>query len=256
MPGLRREEVALLAGISSEYYLRLEQGRDHHPSAQVVDALARVLTPDEDAVAHLHRLARPEPRRAARRRREHVSAGMRQLVMSYIGTPAFILGRYLDVLVANPLAIALSPCHREGVNALRAAFLDPEPRALYADDWDRTLSDLVAGVRALAGPETRDPHLAELVGDLSARSEGFRRLWTRHDVRPCTSGATLLHHPQVGPLRLNYEKLAVTGADGQVLVIFHAAPGSDAARSLAVLADLAPAGETVPGAIEPSAPLS
>ncbi|WP_371783617.1 helix-turn-helix transcriptional regulator [Streptosporangium subroseum] len=249
VPGLRREEVALLAGISSEYYLRLEQGRDQHPSAQVLDALVRVLILDADATAYLHRLSRPERRRPTRRRPERVSAGMRQLVMSHTDMPALVMGRYMDVLVANPLAHALSPCHTQGVNALRAAFLDPEVRALYQSDWEHLSSGLVAGVRAMAGPESRDAHLAELVGELSVRSEEFRLLWARHDVKPRTSGVALMNHPQVGPLELSYEKLAVIGTDGQILVIFHAAPGSDAAQSLALLTHLAGAG---PAAAETS----
>ncbi|MFC7648549.1 hypothetical protein ACFQX6_54990 [Streptosporangium lutulentum] len=170
--------------------------------------------------------------------------------MAHTDMPAFIMGRYLDVLVANPLATALSACHAAGVNALRAAFLDPEVRALYEDDWENNSCGLVAAVRALAGPESRDAHLAELVGELSVRSEEFRRLWARHDVKPRVSGVVLLNHPQVGPLELNYEKLAVTGTDGQVLVVFHAAPGSDAAQSLALLAHLASTGPAA-GASEP-----
>lgn len=253
VPGLRRAEVALLAGISSDYFVRLEQGRDRHPSAEVVAALARALRLDADATAHLRRLARPSPRRPARRRPEHVSAGMRHLVMSRTDMPAFVLGRYLDVLVANALAVALSPCHAPGVNALRAAFLDPEPRALYEHDWDGILANLVAGVRAMVGPETHDPYLSEMVGELSARSEEFRRLWARHDVRPRVGGTALLHHPRVGPLELNYEKLGIPGTGGQVLVVFHAAPGSEAAGSLTRLGRLAAAGPVVPDAMGSSA---
>ncbi|WP_420894622.1 hypothetical protein [Streptomyces scopuliridis] len=110
---------------------------------------------------------------------------------------------------------------------------------MYDHDWDRIASGLVAGLRALAGPESRDRHLAELVGELSVRSEEFRRLWARHEVAPRMSGSSYLHHPQVGGMELSYEKLAVTGTDGQVLVLFHAAPGSEAAESLALLAQIA-----------------
>jgi transcriptional regulator with XRE-family HTH domain len=248
VPGLRRDEVAQLAGISSEYYLRLEQGRDQHPSAQVLDALARVLMLEPEATAYLHRLVDPGRRTHPRRRKEteKVPDGIRQLVMSRADLPATVLGRYQDVLLSNPLAIALNPANTPGVNALRAAFLDPGVRALHEDGWDHIAAGLVAAVRAMAGPETRDPHLAELVGELSVRSEEFRRLWARHDVRPRTSGAALLQHPQVGPMRLSYEKLAITGTDGQVLVLFHAAPGSAAADSLALLARLAAEPEPTP----------
>jgi transcriptional regulator with XRE-family HTH domain len=239
VPGLRRDEVAQLAGISSEYYLRLEQGRDQHPSAQVLDALARALGLAAEATAYLHKLAVPERRRPAQGRPERVPAGIRELVMSRTDMPAMVLGRYQDVLVANPLTGALHNM-ASGGNALRAAFLDPALRALYEDGWDRHVSGLVAALRSLAGPEARDPVLAELVGELSVRSEEFRRLWARHDVRPRTGGVVRIRHPQVGRLELNYEKLGVTGTDGQVLVLFHAAPGSEAARSLSLLAHLVP----------------
>jgi transcriptional regulator with XRE-family HTH domain len=249
--GLRREEVALLAGISSEYYLRLEQGRDQHPSPQVIDSLARVLHLEHEAAAYLRKLAEPEPepepgrRRPQRRAAERVGAGLRQFVLSRTDTPAFVQGRYMDVLVANPLATALSPCYREGANLLRSAFLDPQVRALY-EDWEQTSASTVASLRTLAGPESNDARLAELVGELSVRSDEFRRLWARHDVRPRTSGVARIHHPQVGLLELNYEKLAVTGADGQLLVIYHAEPGSQATERLALLAHLAdePASQT------------
>jgi transcriptional regulator with XRE-family HTH domain len=254
VPGLRRDEVAQLAGISSEYYLRLEQGRDQHPSAQVLDALARVLGLEEAAVTYLHRLAQPGTRHPARRRPERVPDGIRQLVMSRTDLPTMVLGRYQDVLVANPLAVALSPANAPGVNALHAAFLDPELRALYEDAWDHIASGLVAGLRALAGPESRDPRLAELVGELSVRSDEFRRLWARHDVRPRLSGVARLNHPQVGRMELNYEKLAIIGTDDQILVMFHAVPGSEAAQSLALLAHLAssaPAGTDTTAAPAP-----
>jgi transcriptional regulator with XRE-family HTH domain len=241
VPGLRREEVALLAGVSTEYYLRLEQGRDRHPSPQVLDALARALMLDEDAAAYLHRLGRPSRGRPVRRRPEQVSPGLRQMVMlmGHNNMPAFVQGRYMDVLVANPLATALSPWQVQGTNLLREAFLNPEVRDMYAEEWDDLVAGMVASVRALAGPDNRDPHLAELIGELSVRSDEFRRLWARHEVKPRTSGTALLQHPQVGTLELNHEKLAVTGTDGQILVTFHAAPDSDAGESLTLLAHLA-----------------
>lgn len=240
VPGLRREEVALLAGISAEYYLRLEQGRDQHPSPQVLDALARVLMLDADATGYLHSLAQPRRRRAPARRPERLAEGIRRLVMA-MPTPAFVQGRYLDVLAANPLATALSPHYVKGDNLLRSALLDPAVRAMYQEgEWERTVAGTVASLRALAGPETNDARLTELVGELSVRSEEFRRLWARHDVKPRTSGTSRLLHPQVGPLELDYEKLAVTGADGQLLVVYHAAPGSAAEQGLQLLGHLVP----------------
>ncbi|MDO8213520.1 helix-turn-helix domain-containing protein [Conexibacter sp. CPCC 206217] len=244
VPGLRREELALLAGISSDYYVRLEQGRDQHPSAQVLDALARALQLDDDATVYLHGLAHPpRRRRPAPRRPERVRPGLVQLIEGWHETPAIVQGRLGEVLASNALARALSPIYEPGVNALRAVFLDPAVRDLYGDDWERVAESVVAGARALAGPEVDDPQLAELVGELSIRSDHFRRLWARHDVRPRTGGGVRrLQHPQVGALELHYEKLAVTGSDGQTIVVYHADPGSASAQGLALLASIA-AGE-------------
>lgn len=239
VPGLRREELAMLAGISTDYYLRLEQGRDQHPSENVLDALGAALRLDDDATAYLHELARPAPRRRRSSRRcERAPTGIRQLVASWTDTPAYVQGRLMDVLAANPLATALSPVYVPGVNLLRAAFLDHAVRDLYRD-WDAITARMVAGLRALIGPDVDDPGLAQLVGELSVRSERFRRLWARQDVKPRASGISCLDHPQVGPLELRYEKLAISATDGQVLVIYHAEPGSASAQGLALLASIA-----------------
>ena len=142
--GLRREEVAMLAGISSDYYLRLEQGRDHNPSIQVLEALARVLQLDQAATDYLLGLAAPQPRERRRGpKRESVPSGIRQL-LDVVGLPAFVEGRYFDVLAANRLAYAVSPNVQVGKNRLRAVFLDPAEKALYPD-WDRPTAGLVAG---------------------------------------------------------------------------------------------------------------
>jgi transcriptional regulator with XRE-family HTH domain len=239
VPGLRREEVALLAGVSSDYYVRLEQGRDQHPSQQVLDALARALQLDDDAAAHLHRLASPPARRRRKTPRpERVPAGILQLIESWSQTPAYVYGRYMDVLAANPLATALAPYHVEGENLVRAAFLDPRVRDMY-EDWERVTEATVAGLRALVGPDVDDPRLNELVGELSVRSERFRQLWARHDARPKRSGTTQIDHPQVGPLELNYEKLPIPDTDRQTLVVYHAASASPSAQALALLATTA-----------------
>ncbi|QUQ65061.1 helix-turn-helix domain-containing protein [Kutzneria sp. CA-103260] len=237
VPGLRREELALLAGISSDYYLRLEQGRDQNPSEQVLEAIARALQLDSEATAYLHDLARPVARRRPARKAEKVGEGIRRLVMSWTDTPAFVQGRLQDVLVANPMATALSPTYREGVNLLREAFLNPSVRAMHRRDWDKTITSVVAGLRALVGPDVDDPALAELVGDLSVRSEEFRRLWARHDVGRRTSGKSYLIHPIVGELDLWYEKLGVSGTQ-QLLVVFHAESGSPSAQALNLLRSL------------------
>jgi transcriptional regulator with XRE-family HTH domain len=239
VPGLRREEVALLAGISSDYYLRLEQGRDRNPSIQVLEALARVLQLDPAATDYLLGLGAPQPRQRRRRpRRETVPTGLSQL-LHVLGQPAFVEGRYFDVLATNPLAQALSPSLRAGENRLRSVFLDPAEQALYPD-WETDTAGLVAGFRESVGTDTDDPRFVQLVGELSLASDRFRRLWARHDVAALEGRLTELHHPQVGDLHLRREKLSVRGSGaGQMLVIYHAEPGSDSADKLALLASLA-----------------
>ncbi|MCI4146672.1 helix-turn-helix transcriptional regulator [Streptomyces albogriseolus] len=233
VPGLRREELALLAGISAEYYLRLEQGRDHNPSPAVLDALARVLLLDDEATAYLHALAGPGPRRRARRPRpESVPPGIHQLMTGeWSATPIVVLNKYMDVLAANALATALSPVYTVGTSTIRAAFLDEELRSLYTNREEMTVR-AVAGLRALIGPDTEDPRVVRLVHELSTRSEEFRQLWARHDVGSGGHGASRLNHPVVGTLDLSYDRLAVPGSDGQLLVVHHAVPGSDSARKL------------------------
>jgi transcriptional regulator with XRE-family HTH domain len=235
-PGLRREEVGTLAGISADYYLRLEQGRDRNPSPQVLEALARVLRLDAAAAQYLLSLsaARPAPRRP---RREVVPAGIRQL-LDVVGLPAFVESRMFDVLAANRLATALSPSIRPGVNRLRSVFLDEEERDLYPD-WEQAIAGMVASFRASIGFDVDDPRTAQLVGELSLASEPFRRLWARHDVRALTGGTTRMRHPHVGMLELRREKLPLADANGQLLVVFHAEPGSESARSLTLLGSLA-----------------
>jgi transcriptional regulator with XRE-family HTH domain len=239
VPGLRRSEVALLAGVSADYYVRLEQGRDQHPSEQVLDALARALQLDDDAAAHLHSLARPAARRRRRSPRpERVPAGIEQLINSWSETPAYVQGRYMDVLAANAMATALAPYYVPGENIVRAAFLDPRVRDRYAD-WESVTEVTAAGLRALVGPDVDDPRLNELVGELSVRSERFRQLWARHDARPKRSGTTRLDHPEVGQLELSVEKLEIPDTDRQTIVIYHAAPGSPSAQALALLGSVA-----------------
>jgi len=236
-PGLRREEVALLAGISADYYLRLEQGRDRNPSVQVLESVARVLQLDEAGTAYLMGLAGDRPRRRRRRPRpETVPAGTRKLVAT-IGLPAFVEGRYFDVLAVNPLATALSPRLQVGRNRLRDVFLDPAEQALYARhaDLEAVAAQLVAGFRASVGAETDDPRLVELVGELSLASPSFREHWARHDVLVREGQVVTLDHPEVGQLTLNREKLAVGGAPGMTLVVYHADPSTPDAQKLLIL---------------------
>jgi transcriptional regulator with XRE-family HTH domain len=239
VPGLRRSEVAMLAGVSVDYYVRLEQGRDSHPSEQVLEALARVLQLDDDAVGHLHELARPAPRRRrARSRPERVRPGVLRLLESWSHNPAWILGRRMDVLAYNELALMIHPSLKTERNVLRMVFLDPESRAIYPD-WDAVARETVATLRAAAGADLDDPALTELVGELSLKSAEFRRLWARHEVKEKAAGNKRIVHPMVGELVLGYETFAVSDAPGQLLVAYHAAAGSPTEQALALLAGMA-----------------
>ncbi|GAB4086052.1 helix-turn-helix transcriptional regulator [Myceligenerans cantabricum] len=235
VPGLRREEVAMLAGISADYYLRLEQGRDRNPSAQVLKSLARVLRLDEAGTRHLLGLSgdRPRPRRR-RPRRETVPPGARKLVET-LPLPAFVEGRYFDVLAANALATALSPRLRAGRNRLRDVFLDPAEQALFPD-WEGAAAALVAGFRESVGADVGDPRSIALVGELSLVSEHFRRSWARHDVRVLDGVPVTLDHPEIGSVTFNREKLVIGGTSGQLLVVYHPDAGTQDAEKLQLLA--------------------
>jgi transcriptional regulator with XRE-family HTH domain len=227
VPGLRREELAQLAGVSVDYYVRLEQGRDIHPSDQVLDAIANALRLNEDERTHLNALVRPRPR-ARRRRPERVRPTLQRL-LDRIDVPAMIIGRRMDVLAFNPLAGALTAGFRER-NMLRHVFLDESARDLYPE-WDAVAAETVGFLRLAAGADPDDAQLIELVGELSVRSEDFRRLWARHDVRSKTAGLKRFEHPQIGPLELNYECFNLPDSD-QVMVTYTAAPGSETALTL------------------------
>ena len=235
----RRElvEVATLAGISADYYLRLEQGRDRNPSPQVLESLARVLGLDPAGTQYLLSLSAARPGPSRRPRREVVPTGIGQLLEA-LQLPAFVESRMFDVLAANRLATALSPSIRPGANRLRSMFLDEDERDLHPD-WEHAIGGMVASFRASLGSDVDDPRIAQLVGELSLASEPFRRLWARHDVKALAGAPVRMRHPQVGMLELRREKLPVGDSGGQVLVIYHAEPGSDSARSLALLGSLA-----------------
>ncbi|GAA4266105.1 helix-turn-helix transcriptional regulator [Frondihabitans peucedani] len=243
--GLRREEVATLAGISSDYYLRLEQGRDRNPSVQVLEALARVLLLDQSATEYLVSLSQDQPRRPARASREIVPPSILQL-LDTIGLPAFVEGRWFDVLVANPLAIALSPAFAPGHNRIRSFFTDPAERDFYVD-WEKAADGLVAAFRASVGLDAKDPRFVQLVGELSIESETFRRLWARHDVRIGQGGTIRMRHPEVGLLDLSREKLLIPGENGMLLAVYHAEPGSESAAMLGILGSLSAGRGVEPG---------
>jgi transcriptional regulator with XRE-family HTH domain len=241
VPGLRREEVAMLAGISADYYLRLERGRDRNPSVQVLDALARVLHLDELEREYLLGLAAQRPRQRRRLKPERVPARLHQLLAG-VQLPAFVEGRAFDVLASNRLAVALSPRLRPGYNRLRSLLLDPEEQA-FQDDWERATEGFIGAFRKSVGEGVDDPRIVELVGELALSSARFRTLWARHDVRALEGGTTTVHHPVVGELHLHRDKLPV---DGLLLVLYYADQGSPSDEKLRLLASLA---ETTP---EPS----
>jgi transcriptional regulator with XRE-family HTH domain len=237
--GLRREEVAMLSGISADYYLRLEQGRDRNPSSQVLESVARVLQLDPDTTAYLMALAGPRPRRPRRRRGSDAVPPHTARLVDRLPFPAFVENRYLDVVASNALARALSPRLSVGGNRLRDFFLDPAERDLFPDWSEAAAGALVAGFRQSVGTDTDDPRFIELVGELSLASPVFQRLWSRHEIRPPQGASMTFHHPQVGEVSVDRDKLAVSGTDGMVLVIYHVAPGSPDAEKLALLADIA-----------------
>lgn len=232
--GLRREEVALLAGISADYYLRLERGRDTNPSTQVLDSLARVLRLDDVEQDYLLGLVAPRPRARRRKPLERVPARLHHLLTA-VDVPAFVESRYFDVLASNPLAVALSPRLQPGENRLRSLLLDPEEREFHAD-WEASTAGFVAAFRQSVGDDTDDARILELVGELSVSSGLFRSLWARHDVRQLEGGTAVVNHPVVGELRLHRDKLPV---GDMLLVLYYPDENSESAEKLRLLASLA-----------------
>jgi transcriptional regulator with XRE-family HTH domain len=230
VPGLRREELATLAGISSAYYLRLEQGRDTHPSAQIVDALAHALRLDVKATEYLHQVA--SSTRREQPDLETVAGGLDELIDQF-PMPAIVANRYLDVLAANPIACALAPGFAPGHNLLRWRLVDPAAREFFVD-WDEATEVAVSGLREVAGSAPDDARMRALIGELSAVSDRFRELWARADVG-YRAGITHMRHPLVGDLYLHRHRLSLPHSGGQHLIIFRAEPGGPSAKALAAL---------------------
>lgn len=235
--GLRREEVAVLAGMNSDYYARLEQGRERGPSPQVLDAISGALRLDGAAREHLFRLAGAAPDGDRPQPRESIAVPLRQLLDGYLGAPAFVLNPATDVLAANAMADALFSPFAQRDNLARMTFLDPVARSFFAR-WDRAAEAVVAGLRQAAGLDPHYPRLKGLIRELGRASEEFTALWAAHAVRGKTHDTKELHHPDIGPLTLGFQSFAVLGAPGQQLVVYQAEPGSPSSRGLALLGSL------------------
>jgi transcriptional regulator with XRE-family HTH domain len=239
VPGLRREEVARLAGVSVDYYVRLERGRTLNVSEAVLDSVARALRLNDTERAHLFALARPSRTRRRPMPPQRVRPALRRMLDTLNESPAVIIGRRLDVLAGNRLARALytdfeALPHRER-NMARFIFLDEAARELYTD-WEAAGRGAVAALHLYAGRHPHDPRLAELIGELSLRDGDFRRWWADHDVLRHTHGSKRYHHPVVGDLALDYEAFTVAGEPDQMLGVYTAEPGSPSARALRLLA--------------------
>ncbi|WP_243074324.1 helix-turn-helix transcriptional regulator [Microbacterium sp. SS28] len=244
VPGLRREEVALLAGVSVDYYTRLERGDLGGASDAVLDALARALQLDDAETAHLHDLAQTANASPAakkpRRRAEAVRPSIQRLLDAITEAPAVIRSNYFDYVTANTLGRALySPIFADPApNSARFAFLDPRAREFYPD-WEKNTQELVATMRGEAGRNPYDKRLTDLVGELSTRSERFRTLWAAHNVRYHRTGVKRIHHPVVGDLELTYEAFELPADPGLMLSTYTAEPGSPSADALRMLASWA-----------------
>jgi transcriptional regulator with XRE-family HTH domain len=239
--GLRREEVASLAGVSVEYYKRLERGNASGVSDGVLGALAHALQLDDAERAHLHDLARaanpvaPQRRRSTQQRVRPVV----QRIVDAMTTPAIVRNSRVDYLSANALGRALyAPVfesREQPANSARFTFLDPAAQAFYAD-WERTAKDLVAHLRSEAGRNPYDRDLSNLIGELSTRSQEFRTWWAAHNVRYHQTGVKRLQHPVVGEIELSYEVMELSADTGLTVAVYNAEPGSRAEQALDLLA--------------------
>lgn len=245
VPGLRREEVAVLAGVSVPYYTRLERGDVAGVSDSVLDALARALRLEDAERAHLFDLARAVQPLAPPSRRRPAKNGIRPSVQHVVdaitGAAALLLNDRHDILAANTLARALFLelfDDQERPNFARFIFLDERAREFYVE-WDNVARDVVAALRSTAGRKPDDRALSDLVGELSTRSEDFRQHWARHDVRFHHSGIKRLHHSQVGDIELRYEGLQVVSDTDLTIYAYTADPGTRSAEALALLGTLA-----------------
>lgn len=238
VPGLRREEVAQLVGVSVDYYIRLEQGRERTPSAQVVDALAAALRLGEDGRQHLFRLAGLGPRARPAVVTDRVDPSLLELVAAWPDNPAIVYNRAYDVLASNPIADALFHDWAHSRNLLHVVFTDPDARTFYRD-WDDVARNSVAGFRLNYGTAPYDPRIRQVLTGLLADSPEFTRLWTSHDARGKALDRKRFVHHDVGPLTLTMQTFDVRFSPGQELVVYHAEAGSPSSEALTLLGTLA-----------------
>ncbi|MFF1572456.1 helix-turn-helix transcriptional regulator [Leifsonia sp. NPDC058292] len=245
VPGLRREELAMLAGVSATYYTRLEQGLSVNASEAVIDSIARALNLTADERAHLFDLARPQRsvRRKAQVRPDHARPGTLRLINSLLGTPAVIIGRRSEVLGWNTLGHRLVAGHldvdsptrpHDRPNTTRMIFLDGHTRELYGR-WSEEAERAVSSLRVLAAKNPDDPELVALVGELSLKSPEFGKLWAQHPVAACVSGVKQFRHPEVGDFELAFEVLTPPDESMHRLLMFTPEPGSPAEEAIQLL---------------------
>ncbi|MEU3304390.1 MULTISPECIES: helix-turn-helix transcriptional regulator [unclassified Streptomyces] len=241
VPGLRREELAQLAGVSVAYYTRLEQGHGQNVSLEVLDSIARALRLSDTERDHLTHLAKPNPKKKRRavRAAQKLRPQLQMLIDAMDGVPAFFVGRRMDILGWNRMACALlgdlAALPPQERNMARMVFLDPGARDLYLD-WEGKALEVVSVLRLCAGCYPDDPQLSALVGELSVKSDEFRTLWAAHTVQEKGHGTKRLRHRLVGELTLLYETLRLPDDPDVALVTYHAEPGSASEESLGLLA--------------------
>ncbi|MCV7105528.1 helix-turn-helix transcriptional regulator [Mycolicibacterium chitae] len=238
VPGLRREEVAWLAGMSVDYYVRLEQGRERSPSVAVLDSLAAALRLDHDGHRHLFRLVGLAPRLAASRTPDSVDPALLRLMTAWPDNPALVYNRAYDVLAANALAEALFGDFGAAGNLMLLLFAEPRAHEFYVD-WPTVARDSVAGFRLNHGAAPDDPRLQAVLTDLLNSSDAFRELWQRHDARGKSLSSKVFQHTEVGRLALTMQTFDVRSAPGQQLVVYDAESAGPSADALKMLGSIA-----------------
>ncbi|MGC0144317.1 helix-turn-helix transcriptional regulator [Pseudactinotalea sp. Z1732] len=249
VPGLRREEVAMLAGVSVEYYARMERGDLRGVSSEVLDSLARTLRLDEAETDHLHALAEAAGSQPARRRKkaEQPFRPSLQRFIDAVAMPVWVRDRRMDFVAGNPMGRALykplleDPASRG--NTARFVFFSPASR-IFFPDWEESATNIVASLRTYAGQSPRDKHLTDLIGELATRSDDFRVRWAAHDVRHHRTGIKRIHHPEVGDLELVYEAMDFPANPEWFMFGYTAEPGTPSEDRLALLGSLAASDQT------------